>query len=143
MCEPSDGAIQRRPDLLGRSEALRRAGWPRCRPNQAQLRECQGQHLLTKEDRVLQASQALYAQKFFNQVLPRLNEGAKSSIGSLLVSCFIHATDTLSWPEPAARNAHLVALTSLIKAVPKATYAHQLPSVRSFSGFSRDFSHRK
>ncbi|KZT07275.1 ARM repeat-containing protein [Laetiporus sulphureus 93-53] len=50
----------------------------------------------------------LYAQRYCNAVLPRIVEGAKTSA------------------DPTQQNAYLVALTSLIKAVPRAIYAHQM-----------------
>ncbi|KAI0794485.1 ARM repeat-containing protein [Fomes fomentarius] len=54
----------------------------------------------------------LYAQKYCNQVLPRIIEGAKTS------------------PLNSARqNAYLVALAALIKSVPKSTYAHEMPAL--------------
>ncbi|CAL1714198.1 unnamed protein product [Somion occarium] len=53
----------------------------------------------------------LYAQKFFNALLPRIVEGAKAP------------------GDPRRQNAYLVALTSLIKAIPKTTYAHELPTL--------------
>ncbi|KIP04531.1 hypothetical protein PHLGIDRAFT_191607 [Phlebiopsis gigantea 11061_1 CR5-6] len=53
----------------------------------------------------------LYAQKFSNVMLPRIIEGAKSA------------------GEPRLQNAYLVALTSLIKSVPKSAYLHQMSSL--------------
>ncbi|KAH9930313.1 ARM repeat-containing protein [Fomitopsis serialis] len=53
----------------------------------------------------------LYAQKYCNTVLPRIIEGAKSSEDSR------------------QQNAYLVALTSMIKSVPKTVYAHQMPTL--------------
>ncbi|GLB41862.1 putative RNAPII transcription regulator C-terminal [Lyophyllum shimeji] len=54
----------------------------------------------------------LHAQKFVNGVLPRIILGAQDS----------------SKP-PHEQTAYLVALTSLIKAIPKASYAHEMPSL--------------
>ncbi|KXN92954.1 hypothetical protein AN958_08928, partial [Leucoagaricus sp. SymC.cos] len=53
----------------------------------------------------------LYAQKFMNRVLPKIIAGAKDS------------------GNPREQTAALVALTSLIKSIPKATYQHELPGV--------------
>ncbi|KAI0940934.1 hypothetical protein AcV7_003173 [Taiwanofungus camphoratus] len=53
----------------------------------------------------------LYAQRYCSSVLPRIISGAKSSA------------------EARQQNAYLVALTSLIKAVPKSTYAHEMPTL--------------
>ncbi|KAF7798029.1 hypothetical protein EIP86_009241 [Pleurotus ostreatoroseus] len=53
----------------------------------------------------------LFAQKFANTMLPRLIEGAQSST------------------QPAIQNAHLVALASLIKSIPKTAYAHQMSAL--------------
>ncbi|KAL4245852.1 MMS19 nucleotide excision repair protein [Abortiporus biennis] len=53
----------------------------------------------------------LHAQRFFNSVLPRIVQGAKDS------------------EDPQKQNAYLVALTSLIKSIPKTTYTHELPSL--------------
>ncbi|KAG6909334.1 hypothetical protein DXG01_000934 [Tephrocybe rancida] len=54
----------------------------------------------------------LHAQKFVNSVLPRIIAGAQDS----------------SKP-PHEQTAYLVALTSLIKAIPKTAYAHQMSSL--------------
>ncbi|KAF8074920.1 Dos2-interacting transcription regulator of RNA-Pol-II-domain-containing protein [Lyophyllum atratum] len=54
----------------------------------------------------------LHAQKFVNGILPRIIAGAQDS----------------SKP-PHEQTAYLVALTSLIKAIPKAAYAHAMPSL--------------
>lgn len=73
--------------------------------------------------------QFLYAQKFANVMLPRIIEGAKSTSGE----CY---AGQLSWngrsphAEPARQNAYLVALTSLIKSIPKTAYLHEMSSVR-------------
>ncbi|KAI0079355.1 ARM repeat-containing protein [Panus rudis PR-1116 ss-1] len=65
--------------------------------------------VLTKKNHAV--IRILYAQKFFNTVLPRIVEGAKT-------------------PGDAQRqNAYLVALTSLIKSIPKTTYTHELPTL--------------
>jgi len=53
----------------------------------------------------------LYAQKFFNNVLPRIVEGAKLTGNT------------------SRQNAYLVALTSLIKSLPKSAYTHELPTL--------------
>ncbi|KAG5647524.1 hypothetical protein DXG03_009461 [Asterophora parasitica] len=54
----------------------------------------------------------LHAQKFVNGILPRIISGAQDS------------------SRPAhEQTAYLVALTSLIKAIPKAAYAHEMPSL--------------
>ncbi|KAF8661259.1 hypothetical protein AX16_001362 [Volvariella volvacea WC 439] len=53
----------------------------------------------------------LYAQKYINSILPRVIAGAKNK------------------DEPKEQIAHLVALTSLITAIPKVAYAHELPSL--------------
>ncbi|EKM50673.1 uncharacterized protein PHACADRAFT_178404 [Phanerochaete carnosa HHB-10118-sp] len=53
----------------------------------------------------------LYTQKFANAMLPRIIEGAKTTSDSR------------------RQNAYLVALTSLIKSIPKTTYLHELPSL--------------
>ncbi|KAJ7906016.1 ARM repeat-containing protein [Mycena leptocephala] len=50
----------------------------------------------------------LWAQKFATGILPRLMSGAKDD------------------SDPALQHAHLIALTSLIKAIPNAAYAHEM-----------------
>ncbi|TFK26217.1 ARM repeat-containing protein [Coprinopsis marcescibilis] len=64
--------------------------------------------VLTKQNH---AVKILYAQKYVNKVLPRTIAGAKDS------------------SNPEKQVAHLVALSSLIKSTPKATYASELPSL--------------
>ncbi|EPT02988.1 hypothetical protein FOMPIDRAFT_1142982 [Fomitopsis schrenkii] len=66
-------------------------------------------NLLTKKNHAV--IKFLYAQKYCTSVLPRIIEGAKSTDGSK------------------QQNAHLVALTSIIKSVPKAVYVHQMPTL--------------
>lgn len=77
----------------------------------------------------------LYAQRFFNSVLPRITQGARnpeSKISDVYAPLFFPEPDVT---DPQRQNAYLVALTSLIKAVPKEAYTHELPSVRStFAG---------
>ncbi|KAI0310724.1 ARM repeat-containing protein [Amylostereum chailletii] len=53
----------------------------------------------------------LYAQRYSNSVLPRIITGAQSTA------------------EPRRQTANLVALTSLIKSVPKTAYAHEMPTL--------------
>ncbi|GBE89610.1 MMS19 nucleotide excision repair [Sparassis crispa] len=53
----------------------------------------------------------LFAQRFCTSVLPRIVAGAKSA------------------EQPSQQTAYLVALTSLIKAVPKSTYSHEMPTL--------------
>ncbi|TFY64928.1 hypothetical protein EVJ58_g2311 [Rhodofomes roseus] len=65
--------------------------------------------ILTKKNHAV--IKFLYAQKYCNSVLPRIIEAAKSS------------------EDPQRQNAYLVALTSLIKSVPKTVYAHQMPTL--------------
>ncbi|KAJ7899364.1 ARM repeat-containing protein [Mycena leptocephala] len=54
----------------------------------------------------------LWAQKFATGILPRLMSGAKDD------------------SDPALQRAHLIALTSLIKAIPNAAYAHEMTQAR-------------
>jgi DNA repair/transcription protein MET18/MMS19 len=68
----------------------------------------------------------LWAQKYCNLMLPQLIEHAQSQaslcpITTMLVLVLIILLD------PSQQTAYLVALASLIKAVPKATYADQMP----------------
>ncbi|GJE98061.1 Dos2-interacting transcription regulator of RNA-Pol-II-domain-containing protein [Phanerochaete sordida] len=53
----------------------------------------------------------LYAQKFANVMLPRIIDGAKTA------------------SDPRRQNAYLVALTSLIRSIPKTAYLHALPAL--------------
>ncbi|TFY77934.1 hypothetical protein EWM64_g6077 [Hericium alpestre] len=53
----------------------------------------------------------LYAQKYMSALLPRIIEGAKTQA------------------EPQRQTAHLVALASLVTAMPKHTYAYELPTL--------------
>ncbi|KAF9006023.1 ARM repeat-containing protein [Cyathus striatus] len=65
--------------------------------------------ILTKQhDAVIKV---LYAQKFVNNVLPRIISGAKDSA------------------KPQNQTASLVALTALVRSIPKATYAHEVTSL--------------
>lgn len=66
-------------------------------------------NVLTKKHHAI--SRLLYAQKFVNHVLSRIIAGAKDSSKSR------------------CQTASLVALTSLIKSIPKATYQHELPGL--------------
>ncbi|KAF5355338.1 hypothetical protein D9758_006078 [Tetrapyrgos nigripes] len=63
-------------------------------------------HVLTKQNHAV--IKLLYAQKFINQLLPRIMDGAKDS------------------SRPVEQVAYLVALTSLISTVPKALYVHKM-----------------
>lgn len=78
----------------------------------------------------------LYAQKYCTTVLPRIVEGAKSSDGmcwrsTLLQELRLELTLTRRNDVASKRqNAYLVALTSIIKSVPRTVYAHQMPTVR-------------
>ncbi|KAH8075854.1 ARM repeat-containing protein [Cristinia sonorae] len=65
--------------------------------------------ILTKRNHAV--VKMLHAQKFFNLVLPRIVEGAK-----------------LSGNAP-RQNAYLVALTTLIKSMPRSAYTHELPTL--------------
>ncbi|PCH36357.1 ARM repeat-containing protein [Wolfiporia cocos MD-104 SS10] len=64
--------------------------------------------ILTKKNHAV--IKILYAQRYCSAVLPRIIDGARSS-------------------DPRQQNAYLVALTSLIKAVPKSVYAHQMSTL--------------
>ncbi|KAI0738521.1 ARM repeat-containing protein [Daedaleopsis nitida] len=66
-------------------------------------------NVLTKRNHAI--VRILYAQKYCNSVLPRIIEGAKTSLHS------------------SRRNAYLVALAALIKSVPKSTYAHEMTAL--------------
>jgi len=65
--------------------------------------------VLTKRNHV--NIKILYAQKFVNGMLPRIMDGARVSTN------------------PQSQAAYLVALTSLIKSIPKTTYIHEMPSL--------------
>ncbi|OBZ73673.1 MMS19 nucleotide excision repair [Grifola frondosa] len=65
--------------------------------------------ILTKKNHAI--IKILHAQRFCTTVLPRIISGAKSS------------------PQPRQQNAYLVALTSLIKSVPKSCYAHEMSTL--------------
>ncbi|KZT67370.1 ARM repeat-containing protein [Daedalea quercina L-15889] len=67
--------------------------------------------ILTKKNHAV--VKFLYAQKYCSSVLPRIIDGAKSSEDA----------------DPKQQNAYLVALTSIIKSVPKTVYAHQMPTL--------------
>ncbi|KAG6865136.1 hypothetical protein C0991_004873 [Blastosporella zonata] len=69
-----------------------------------------GDQVLTKRNHAI--IKILHAQKFVNGILPRIIAGAQDSRKS-----------------PHEQTAYLVALTSLIKAIPKTTYAHQMISL--------------
>jgi len=65
--------------------------------------------ILTKRNHAI--VKILYAQKYFNSTLPRLMQGANSS------------------SQPHEQSAYLVALASLVKSMPQATYVHEMPSL--------------
>lgn len=76
--------------------------------------------------------QILYAQKYFSGVLPRILVGAQSC-GNLSTSAFRpYLTVCLV---PYERSSHLVALASLIKAMPRIAYVQEIPSVCNFDAF--------
>ncbi|KAG5652051.1 hypothetical protein H0H81_006471 [Sphagnurus paluster] len=66
--------------------------------------------ILTKRNRAV--VKILHTQKFVNSILPRLILGAQDSTKS-----------------PHEQTAYLVALTSMIKATPRAAYAHEMPAL--------------
>ncbi|KAI0047844.1 ARM repeat-containing protein [Auriscalpium vulgare] len=65
--------------------------------------------ILTKKNHVV--IKILYAQRYANSVLPKLVEGAQSRV------------------DPRRQTAYLVALTSLIKSIPKSAYEHEMPTL--------------
>ncbi|KAI0339641.1 ARM repeat-containing protein [Trametopsis cervina] len=65
--------------------------------------------VLTKANHAV--TKFLFAQRFANNMLPKLTEGAKLA------------------DDPDRQNAYLVALTSLIKSIPKSAYIHEMPSL--------------
>ncbi|KII87506.1 hypothetical protein PLICRDRAFT_55462 [Plicaturopsis crispa FD-325 SS-3] len=68
-----------------------------------------GDKILTKRNHAI--IKLLYAQRFLNQILPRLVDGAKNAA------------------EPETQSAYLVALTSLIKSLPKTVFAPEIPAL--------------
>ena len=64
---------------------------------------------------LLSVVQFLAVQKFTNELLPRLMKNAQGSSGEPA--------------NPMIQTAYLVGLSSLIRAIPKATYVHEMPAV--------------
>ena len=62
-------------------------------------------------------------------MLPRIIEGAKSSSGKQ-IAFHMTAQTIKSSTDPRRQNAYLVALTALVKSIPKTAYLHQMPLVR-------------
>ncbi|EIN09656.1 ARM repeat-containing protein [Punctularia strigosozonata HHB-11173 SS5] len=81
-------------------------GWDAAR---AVGRVATAENVLTKRNHAI--SRILYAQKYCNALLPRVLQGAKTGEDSTL------------------QNTYLVALTSLITALPKATYTTEMPTL--------------
>ncbi|KAI0056039.1 ARM repeat-containing protein [Artomyces pyxidatus] len=65
--------------------------------------------ILTKKNHAV--LKILYAQRYSSSVLPRIIEGAQSRT------------------DPPRQTAHLVALTSLVKSIPKSSYAHEMSTL--------------
>ena len=66
-------------------------------------------------------------QKFTNQLLPRLIRNAQGSPGKSVAAPLPMLDKRLV--DPVVQTAYLVGLSSLIRAIPKATYAHEMPAV--------------
>ncbi|KZV92361.1 hypothetical protein EXIGLDRAFT_710205 [Exidia glandulosa HHB12029] len=69
----------------------------------------------------------LYAQRFFNAVLPRIVTGAKSASGMTL--SYFGLKNSHVPLEGFQRTAYLVALTSLIKTMPQVVYKSEMPKL--------------
>ncbi|GJJ11517.1 hypothetical protein Clacol_005750 [Clathrus columnatus] len=86
-----------------------------------------GEDVLTKKN--FAVIKILTTQKYFNSVLPRIMEGITTNKGSLHVPLCLDQ-NLSSYPADMEQQApYLIALTCLIKFIPKAIYAHHMPKL--------------
>lgn len=74
--------------------------------------------------------QLLHSQKYASSILPKIIQGIKDSTGASVLSR-MSAHIAYPVPEQSRQTTYLVALAALIKVIPRAAYAHELPTVSS------------